>query len=81
LRYEGFALDKNQLSKSAIYIAALKLGAMVVGEVRCLYFDASSLDNNNLSKVQKWAEGKGLQLLIERPDFDGGDITYELIEK
>ena len=81
LKYEGFALDKNQISKSAIYIAALKLGAMIVGEVKCLYFDASSLDNNNLSKVQEWAEEKGLQLLIERPDRDGGDIKYEIISK
>ena len=80
LTYKGFPLNENQISTSGKYIAALKLGAMVLGQVRTLHFDASSLDNNNLEKVQKWAKENDLQLLIERPDFDGGDIRYEIIE-
>lgn len=79
--YEGFPLDENQISTSGKYIAALKLGSMVLGEVKTLHFDASSLDNNSLYKVRDWAEKRDLQLLIERPDFDGGEIKYEIIEK
>ncbi len=81
LTYNGFPLSEKQISTSSKYIAALKLGAMVLGKVKTLHFDASSLDNNSLFEVQQWADGKDLQLLIERPDFDGGDIKYELIEK
>jgi hypothetical protein len=81
LTYNGFPLNENQISTSAKYVAALKLGSMVLGEVRTLHFDASSLDNNNLKKVQGWAKENDLQLLIERPDFDGGEIKYEIIEK
>lgn len=81
LTYKGFPLNENQISTSGKYIAALKLGAMVIGKVRTLHFDASSLDNGNLGKVQEWAKENDLQLLIERPDFDGGDIRYEIIEK
>lgn len=81
LTYNGFPLNENQISTSAKYVAALKLGSMVLGKVRTLHFDASSLDNKNLDKVQEWAKENDLQLLIERPDFDGGEIKYEIIEK
>lgn len=83
---DGFPLDNNQLSSSKKYIAALRIGAIKMGEVKSLYFDASYLDKNSLAEIETWAasqqwEGeKGLQLLIERPDYDGGEIKYELIE-
>ncbi len=76
----GLPLDKTQLSTSKLYITALQFGAMNLGEVKSLYFDASYLDRNSLSEIQDWAQKNDLQLLIERPDFDGGDIQYQLIE-
>lgn len=60
------------------------MGALKLGEVGALHFDASTLDRVTLYEIEKWAqefpgvEG-GLQLLIERPAFEGGDISYELI--
>ena len=72
-------LTDNQISSSSKYIAALKLGAMVLGEIRAMHFDASFLDKNSLSEIQDWANENDLQLLIERPDFDGGEIKYEII--
>lgn len=79
--YNGFPLNNNQISSSAKYIAALKLGLMVIGEVRTMHFDASFLDKNSLDEVEKWAKDNDLQLLIERPDFDGGEIKYEFLNK
>jgi len=81
LLYNGFPLSEKQISQSAKYIAALKLGEMILGTVRTLHFDASSLDNISLKEVQEWAESKDLQLLIERPDFEGGEIKYEILQK
>lgn len=81
LTYNGFPLDEKQISQSGKYIAALKLGAMVLGKVKTLHFDASSLDKNSLNDVQEWAEKKDLQLLIERPDWEDGDIKYEIIQE
>jgi hypothetical protein len=78
--YKGLPLTNNQISSSAKYIAALKLGSMVLGEVKTLHFDASFLDKNSLSEVQKWADDNELQLLIERPDWDDGEIKYEILE-
>lgn len=77
---DGLPFTREQISSSAIYIAALKLAAMNIGQVKALHFDASYLDKINLAEIEKWAESQDLQLLIERPDFDGGEIEYKLIE-
>jgi hypothetical protein len=79
ITYQGLPFTREQLSSSGIYIAALKLAAMTLGEVRTLHFDASFLDRKSLTEIEKWANSENLQLLIERPDFDGGDIKYELV--
>lgn len=80
ITYNGLPFERKCLSSSALYIAALKLATRGLGEVRVLHFDASFLDKNSLEEVCDWAEKNNLQLLIERPDFEGGEITYEIIE-
>lgn len=77
--YLGHTLSKEQLSSSAVYIAALKLASLNLGEVKTLHFDASFLDKNSLKEIENWANQNNLQLLIERPDFDGGEIEYQLL--
>jgi len=77
--YNGLPFTRQQLSSSGIYIAALKLAAMTIGEVRTLHFDASFLDRKSLEEIEQWAITQDLQLLIERPDFDGGEIEYQLL--
>lgn len=77
---DGYPLSKMQLSKSEIYCAALRLASIGLGEVRTLHFDASPLDREKLNAIQKWADANDLQLLIERPDFDNGDIQYQILE-
>lgn len=81
ITYNGFEFTKEQLSSSGIYIAALKLAAIGLGEVKTLHFDASFLDKNSLVEIEKWAVENDLQLLIERPDFEGGEIEYQLISE
>lgn len=78
---DGLPLGSLQQSTSELYIVALKLGALRLGEVGALHFDAATLDNPSLQKVQEWAEANGLQLLIERPDLDGGEIEYHLLQQ
>lgn len=79
ITYNGFDFDKISQSSSARYIAGLKLAKMSIGKVRRLYFDASFLDKISLAEVERWANENDLQLLIERPDYEGGEIQYELI--
>lgn len=80
ITYNGFEFNKQQLSSSGIYIAALKLAALTLGEVKTLHFDASYLDKNSLADIEAWANENDFQLLIERPDFDGGEIEYHIIQ-
>ena len=77
---DGLPFNNTQTSSSRKYITALKIGAIQLGEIRTQYFDASYLDKNSLAEIECWAEENDLQLLIERPDYDGGEIKYELIE-
>mgnify|MGYP007100080378 CR=1 FL=1 len=77
---DGFPLDKNQISTSKLYCAALRIASINLGEVKTLYFDASFLDKFTLGEIQEWASKNDLQLLIERPDFDGGDIEVQFTE-
>lgn len=81
ITYNGYSFDRETLSSSGIYIGALKLAATQLGEVKTLYFDASFLDKNSLSEIEQWANSQDLQLLIERPDFEGGDIEYQIVHK
>lgn len=80
ITYEGFAFNKESLSSSRIYIASLKLALLGIGEIRMMHFDASYLDKNSLAEIENWAKQNDLQLLIERPDFEAGEIKYELIQ-
>lgn len=78
---DGFPLDKNQISTSKLYCAALRIASINLGEVKTLYFDASFLDKFTLSEIQEWANANDFQLLIERPDFDGGEIEVQFTEQ
>ncbi len=79
LLYKGLPLDHNQISSSAKYICALKLGVLFLGEIKSIHFDCSFLDKNSLQEVQDWAKTQDLQLLIERADFEAGGIQYNII--
>lgn len=82
ITYNQLPLTREQLSSSSIYIAALKLASINVGNVRMLHFDASLLDNDSLQQVRDWAESQNLQLLIEIVERDKNmpDIRYEIVE-
>jgi hypothetical protein len=62
-----------------LYIAGLKLASMNLGELKTVHFEASALDKKSLEEVERFANQIGLQLLIERPDYNGGEISYQLI--
>lgn len=80
LVYNELPLTESQVSSSTKYIAALKIAKLGLGELKTLHFDASTLDNISLKEILKWARSHDLQLLVERPDYDGGEIKYEIIE-
>jgi hypothetical protein len=80
IKINGLPLNKNQIGTALLYMTALRLAATQLGQVRTLHFEASALDKKSLAEILSWAQQEGLQLLIERADFDGGDITYNIYE-
>lgn len=78
--FKGYPVDDKHLAKSELYIVSLMLSSVNLKELKTLYFDCSPLDKNNMEAVLKWAKENDLQLLIERPDFDGGELRFEIIE-
>lgn len=81
LTVDGYPLSKEALSSSSIYISALKISSMTSGSVKCFNFDASYLDKNSLQNIEEWAAEHNYQLLIEMPDRNGGEITYNIVSE
>lgn len=81
IKIHGLPLNKNQIGTAMLYMTALRLAALQLGQVKTLYFDASTLDKSSLEEILCWAQSQGLQLLIERADYEGGEIKYQIIEE
>jgi len=78
---DGLPFETNQISTSKKYITALKLASLCVGEVEMIHFDCSTLDRKSFNEVLDFAKLKGLQLLIERPDWNEGELKIEIISE
>lgn len=81
IKHNGYLIDKSVLSTSQLYIAAMKLATISIGEVRCITFDASVLDKDSMKDIIEYCNANDLQLLVEKVDYEGGDIVYEFIEE
>ncbi|WP_448529185.1 AAA family ATPase [Raineya sp.] len=80
LEIDGLPFHSSQIATSKKVIAALEIAERMLGDVRYLHFDASVLDKENAQKVIEWANSKDLQLCLERADWDGGELRYEIFE-
>lgn len=81
LLLNGLPFEDAQIATSAKMIAGLQIAESQLGEIRYLHFDAAILDKENAMKVLEWAEKRDLQLCIERPLWDGGELTMEVWDK
>jgi len=78
--YKGLILSRETLATSQLYIVAMLLGSMILKDLKVMHFDCSALDKESMKFVLDFAKKNDLQLLIERPDFEAGDLRFELIE-
>lgn len=76
--YNGEPLEALSLSRK--YIAALKLGALKLGELRYMHFEGSALDNDSLNDVLDWAQENDIQLAVELPSRKSKDFEIEVYE-
>lgn len=81
LLLNGLPFEDAQVATSAKMIAALQIAEAQLGKIRYLHFDAAILDKENAMRVLAWAEEHDLQLCIERPLWDGGELKMEVWDK
>lgn len=80
--YNDKPIDRNSMSTSELYKAGIYLGSLSLGEIRTLVFDISSFDKNSFNEVLEFAKNNDIQLLVEKPDWEGSNtIKIEITEK
>ena len=80
LLFNGLPFEDNQISTSSKMIAGAQIALSQMAEVKVLHFDISLLDKHNVEKITQWADSQGLQLFMERADWDGGDLEIRIQE-
>lgn len=78
LLLNGLPFSDSQIATSAKMLAAVQIAASLMGDLKFVHFDASILDKNSAQKLMSWASQNGLQLAMERADWEGGGLRYEL---
>lgn len=77
---DGLPFADNQIATSRKIIAGLQIAASMMGDIKYIHFDGAALDRENADRVLEFAESKGLQLCIERPLWEGGELKFEIAD-
>lgn len=79
--YNGLPFEKEQINTAAQLIAGLKIGAMMLKDLKILKVDASLIDKREFDKVLEWAENNDIQLFVELVDREGDQLKIILHEE
>lgn len=79
--YNGLPFDKNQINTAAQLIAGLKIGAMLLKDLKILKVDASLIDKVEFDKVLAWAEENNIELFIELVDREASELQLIVHEQ
>lgn len=80
LTIDGFPFEDNQISAARKLIAGIEIASSMLGDIKYLHIDGAVLDHASADYVLEFAESKGLQLCIERPEWDGGELKMEIVD-
>lgn len=75
---DGLPFNENQIATSRKIIAGIQIACSMLGDIKYLHFDGAALDHENADRVLEYAEKNGLQLCIERPLWEGGELKFEI---
>ncbi len=79
--YNGLPFEKEQINTASQIIAGLKIGSMLLKDVKILKIDASLVDKVEFDKVLKWADENGIELFVELVDREGGELNIIIDEE
>jgi len=80
LLIDGLPFEDAQIATSRKMICAIQIAENMLGSIKFLHLDGSILDKENATNLLNWAEGKGLQLAVERSLWEGGELKFEVYE-
>lgn len=72
--YNGLPFERSQINTAEQLIAGMKIGSMMLKDLKILKVDASLIDNNNLSRVHDWAKEEGVELFVELVDREAAKL-------
>lgn len=78
--YNGLPFDKNQINTAAQLIAGMKIGSMMLKDLKILKVDASLIDKENFDKVLQWSEENDIELFVELVDREATKLEIVLDE-
>lgn len=77
---DGLPFEDNQISASRKLKAGLEIATSMLGDIKYLHLDGAALDHESADALLLFAEEHGLQLCIERPEWDGGELKMEIAD-
>lgn len=77
---DGLPFNENQIATSRKIIAGIQIANAMLGKIKFLHFDGAALDKQSADQVLEYAEAHGLQLCIERPLWEGGELKFEIAD-
>jgi hypothetical protein len=79
--YEGLPFESNQINTASQLIAGVKIGSMMLKDLKILKIDASLIDKREFDKVLFWAEENEIELFIELVDREADALQIVIDEK
>lgn len=79
--YNGLPFEKEQINTASQLIAGLKIGSMLLKDLKILKIDASLVDKVEFDKVLAWANEEGIELFVELVDREGGELNIIIDEE
>lgn len=80
LYLDGLPFESSQINMARRIIAGLEIQYALRGEVSIARLEGSLLDKDSMQEVIEWADEKGIQLFVEKVDFDGEELKIEVVE-
>lgn len=78
--YDGRKFDKSQTNTAAQLITGMKIGSMMLKDLKIMRVDASLIDKVEFAKVLDWAKEQDIELFIELVDREATQLRIEVDE-
>jgi len=80
LYLDGLPFESNQINSARRIVAGLEIQYALKGDVSIARLEGSMLDKDSMNEVIDWADKKGVQLFVEKVDYDGEELKIEISE-